>query len=168
MAKRTPWGLVPPHLVQSPISLGRLNVYFLLSVLWKSSISGKWVLSLKNLPRLEFFQLILCAHIACHIVNVKLVTTEDVLRASFIFNRANMHLPPALCMHFVIISISPFSSQLLGEIRSNKNCPGCLDSLESRAGWYPTLQHQLKINFFLNWEIFVLLTVSCCKLCDIR
>ena len=63
-------------------------------------------------------------------------TTEDVLRASFIFNRANMHLQAALCMHFVIISISPFSSQLLGEIRSNKNCPGCLDSLESRAGWY--------------------------------
>ena len=47
-----------------------------------------------------------------------------------------MHLPPALCIHFVIVSISPFSSQLLGEIRSNKNCPGCLDSLESRAGWY--------------------------------
>jgi len=62
--------------------------------------------------------------------------TEDVLQASFIFNQVNMHLQAVLCMHFVIISISPFSSQLLGEIRSNKNCQGCLDSLEYRAGWY--------------------------------
>ncbi len=31
-----------------------------------------------------------------------------------------MHLAVALCMYFVITSPSPFSSQLLGEICSNK------------------------------------------------
>ena len=47
-------------------------------------------------------------------------TTERALRASLFFNRANMHLAFALCMYFVMISTSPLSSQLLGEICSNK------------------------------------------------
>ena len=50
----------------------------------------------------------------------KPVTTERALQASLFFNRANMHLACCLCMHFVMISPSLFSSQLLGEIRSNK------------------------------------------------
>merc|ERR1712121_418755 len=88
-------------------------------------------------------------------------TTEDVLRASSIFNRANMHLPPALCIHFVIVSISPFSSQLLGEICSNKNCPGCLDSLESRAGWYAAHPE-----WFLTVICYFL--VSGCLVCSLK
>ena len=47
-------------------------------------------------------------------------TTQRVLRASLFFNRANMHLACCLCLQFVIISPSLFSSQLLGEIRLNK------------------------------------------------
>ena len=47
-------------------------------------------------------------------------TTERAVRASLFFNRANMHLALALCMYFVMTSPSPFSSQLLGEICSNK------------------------------------------------
>ena len=57
-----------------------------------------------------------------------------------------MHLQAALGMYFVIISISPFSPQLLGEICSNKNSPGYLDSLESRAGWYYSqLKHEIDL-----------------------
>ena len=63
-------------------------------------------------------------------------TTEDVLRVNLILIRVNMHLPAALCMLFVIVSHFLFSSQLLGAIRLNKICPGCLDSLYSRSEWY--------------------------------
>ena len=47
-------------------------------------------------------------------------TTERALQVILFFNRANMHLASCLCMHFVLSSPSLFSSQLLGEIRSNK------------------------------------------------
>ena len=47
-------------------------------------------------------------------------TTELPVQASLFFNRANMHLALALCMYFVMNSPSPFSSQLFGEICSNK------------------------------------------------
>ena len=47
-------------------------------------------------------------------------TIEDIPWASFTFNRANMRLPAVLCMRFVIVLISLFSSPLLGGVRSNK------------------------------------------------
>ena len=50
-----------------------------------------------------------------------------------------------------MISISAFSPQLLAEIRSNKNCSGCLDSLESRAGWYLN-QGTQKIRFQVSCQ----------------
>merc|ERR1712029_684001 len=54
------------------------------------------------------------------LLHTSLCTSERAVRASLFFNRANMHLALALCMYFVMTFPSPFSSQLLDEICSNK------------------------------------------------